>query len=210
MRQLAVVVLALLVGAALAVMAIGRIGVPPLFGLKPEVASIADASLAAVRAQNRLMAFAARFTVDVTSTARAGIGLTAQKTMIVPGTVRYELDWMKLQPADLHWNESLRTLSVDLPAIELSEPQVEMNRIREYRDGRILMALTDAEQKIDAANRAQLRQALLNEARNPILLKLARDATRAAVERTFALPLAAAGVEARVVVRFRDEAGTGV
>jgi hypothetical protein len=176
-----------------------------LFGLKPEVTSIADASLSAVQAQNRLIAFAARFTVDVTSTARMKIGLTAQKTMIVPGTVRYELDWAKLKRSDLAWNQATNTLTVTAPPVELSEPQVDLARIREYQDGRILMAISDAEAQMDSANRAQLREALLREARNPVLMRMARDATRAAVERTFALPLAAAGVPATVVVRFADE-----
>ena len=176
-----------------------------LIPIRPEVTSIADASLAAVQAQNRLTAFAARFTVDVTSTARMKIGLTANKTMIVPGTVRYELDWNRLKRGDLAWDAATRTLTVAAPPVELSEPQVDLTRIREYEDGRLLMAISNAESQMDAANRAQLRTALLAEARNPALMRMAEDATRAAVERTFALPLPAAGVPATVVVRFPHE-----
>ena len=36
-------------------------------------------------------------------------------------------------------------------------------------------------------------------------LKLARDAAKRAVERSFAMPLKAAGIDATVVTRFRDE-----
>ena len=206
MKRLSVILLALAVGLALGLFgALRWQGAASLFGVKPEVSSIADASLAAVQAQNRLTAFAARFTVDVTATARMRIGLTANKTMIVPGTVRYELDWTKLRRGDLAWNAAARTLTVRAPAVELSEPQVDLARIREYEDGRLLIAISDAERQMDAANRAQLRTALLAEARNPVLMRLARDAPRAAVQRTFALPLAAAGGPATVVVRFPGE-----
>lgn len=171
-----------------------------------DISSIAQSSLQAVQAQNRLTAFAARFTVAVTSEAQR-LGLSARKTMIVPGLVRYELDWAKVEPSDLSWDAAAKRLSVSLPPIEISEPAVDLSGLQEYEDGRLLMALGNAEKSLDAANRAKLREALLKEARAPVLVKLAREATRAAVERTFELPLTAAGVDADVVVRFRDEAG---
>lgn len=201
MRRLGLVVLALVIGLALGALAVGQ-----WRGEREiDVTSIARANLEAVQAQNRLTAFAARFTVAVTSEAQR-LGLSARKTMIVPGLVRYELDWAKVQASDLTWDAAARRLSVTLPPVEISEPAVDLARIQEYEDGRLLMALGNAERTLDAANRAKLREALLKEARAPTLVKLARDATRAAVERTFELPLTAAGVDADVVVRFRDEA----
>ena len=202
MRRLGLVVIALLVGLALGVVAMLQLRQERA----PDVSTIAQANLHAVQAQNRLTAFAARFTVAVTSEVQR-LGLRSRKTMIVPGLVRYELDWTKLQPSDLRWDAATRTLTVDLPPVEISEPAVDLRNIQEYEDGQLLMALGNAEKALDAANRAKLRQALLKEASAPILLKLARDATRAAVERTFELPLTAAGVDANVVVRFRDETG---
>lgn len=201
MKRLGLVIVALVVGLALGALAVGQWRTER----KADVTSIAQANLEAVQAQNRLTAFAARFTVAVTSEAQR-LGLSARKTMIVPGLVRYELDWAKVQPSDLTWDAGTRRLSVTLPPVEISEPAVDLARIQEYEDGRLLMALGNAERSLDAANRAKLREALLKEARAPTLVKLARDATRAAVERTFKLPLAAAGVDADVVVRFRDEA----
>ena len=203
MKRLPILIVALAVGLLLGVVVATRFVAAPK---APDVRSIAQANLQAVQAQNRLTAFAARFTVAVTSQTQR-LGLSARKTMIVPGLVRYELDWAKLQPSDLAWNEATRTLTVQLPPVEVSEPAVDLARIQEYEDGRVLMALGNAEQALDAANRAKMRQALLREAKAPILQRLARDATRAAVERTFELPLTAAGVDADVVVRFRDEAG---
>ncbi|MFC3713375.1 DUF4230 domain-containing protein [Sphingoaurantiacus capsulatus] len=172
----------------------------------PNITSIAQSSLQAVQAQNRLTAFAARFTVAVTS-ATQRLGLSARKTIIVPGLVRYELDWAKVQASDLVWDAATKRLTVTLPPVEISEPAVDLAQLQEYEDGKLLMALGNAETALDAANRAKLRAALMKEAQAPTLMKLARDATRAAVERTFELPLNAAGVDADVVVRFRDEAG---
>jgi hypothetical protein len=40
------------------------------------------------------------------------------------------------------------------------------------------------------------------------MITLARGATRRAIERSFAMPLAAAGIDAKVAVRFADEART--
>lgn len=202
MRRLGLATLALLIGIALGALVVSKWHTTK----EPDVASIAQANLQAVQAQNRLTAFAARFTVAVTSEVQR-LGLSSRKTMIVPGLVRYELDWTKLQASDLRWEAVTRTLTVDLPPIEVSEPAVDLTKMQEYEDGRVLMALGNAERALDAANRAKLREALLKEAKAPTLIRMARDATRAAVERTFELPLTAAGLDANVVVRFRDEAG---
>src|SRR3954453_2680228 len=69
-------------------------------GPKPE--TIASASLESMRAQNRLTAFAARY-VSVTTSTTNNFGFSAKRTLILPGTVRYELDLSKLQPKDVSW-----------------------------------------------------------------------------------------------------------
>lgn len=173
-------------------------------GGAPEPVTVMAATLQAAQAQARMTGFAARFQATITST-QTRFGLEARKTMIVPGTVRYELDWAKITPASLKWNAAQRVLVVEAPELEIAGPEIDMAGIQEYSSGGLLMALTDAEQALDAANRARARGALLEQARNPTLLGLARDATRAAVARTFALPLRAAGIEATVIVRFPGE-----
>lgn len=171
--------------------------------------SIAAASLDAVRAQNKLTVFAGRFTVAV-STRVEKLGLSAEKTLIVPATVRYDIDYSKLGRDDIVWDEGSRVMTVRLPDIQLDEPQVDMANIREYGGGTILMALGNAEEVIDAANRSKIRTAVLKEADTRLLRELARSSARTAVERGFALPLAAAGIDARVIVRFPDESGYGL
>jgi len=166
--------------------------------------TVSTASLEAMRAQNRLVPFAARF-VAVTTSQQSRFGLSARKTLIMPGMVRYAINLAALQPADLKWDAVTTTLSVTLPPIEVEGPEVDLAAIKEYGEGGVLMALTNAEATLDAANRKAGQAELLKQARADLPMKLARDAARSAIERSFAMPLAAAGIEAKVVARFADE-----
>lgn len=175
--------------------------------LSPDPTTIASASLQGVREQNRLSAFAARYVAVVTSR-QERMGLSTQKTLIMPGLVRYEVDMGKLTQRDVAWDAATRTLLVTLPPIEVEGPQVDMNAIREYGSGGLLATLTDAESRLDAANRRAGQVELVRQARDVMPMKLARDATRRAVEGSFAMPLRAAGLDATVKVRFADEPKT--
>lgn len=172
--------------------------------LTPDPTTIARASLDGLREQNRLSAFAARYVAVVTSS-QSQLGFSTERTLIMPGMVRYEVDLGKLRQQDVRWDGGTRTLSVTLPPVEIDGPQVDLAAIREYGSGGVLTTFTDAEQRLDAANRTAGQAELLRQARAPSPMKLARDATRRAVERNFAMPLRAAGVEATVKVRFADE-----
>lgn len=170
----------------------------------PDPTSIARASLEAVRAQDRLVPFAARFVAVVTSEEKR-FGLSARKTLIMPGLVRYSLDLGALRERDLRWDAGSRSLAVTLPPIEVEGPEVDLAATREYGEGGVLMALTEAGQELDAANRKAGQAELLKQARDALPMRLARDAARGAVERSFALPLKAAGLDATVTAKFADE-----
>ncbi|WP_267350929.1 DUF4230 domain-containing protein [Sphingomonas sp. GM_Shp_2] len=172
--------------------------------LTPDPVTIARASLEGMREQNRLSAFAARYVAVVTSQ-QAQYGFSTEKTLIMPGTVRYEVDLGKLQQRDVAWDANTRTLSVTLPPVEIDGPQVELGAIKEYGSGGLLTTFTDAEKRLDAANRKAGLAELVRQARDATPMRLARDSTRRAVERSFAMPLRAAGVDAQVKVRFADE-----
>lgn len=173
----------------------------------PDPATVARASLDAVREQNRLTPFAARFVAVVTSEQNR-FGLSARKTLIMPGMVRYEIDLARLQQRDLTWDKASKTLSITLPPIEIAGPEVDLAATKEYGEGGVLMALTDAEKQLDSANRAAGQRELLAQARGAAMMRLAREAGRSAIQRGFAMPLRAAGIEANVVVRFAGEQGT--
>lgn len=205
MRKTAFVFVALVAGLVLGALAVvGLRLASPFDGPDPE--TVAAASLQSMREQARLTPFAARF-VAVTTSTQSRFGLKAEKTLIMPGLVRYELDLAKLQQDDLAWDEATKTLRIELPPLEIAAPQIDMAQIKEYSGGGLLMSLTDAETALDAANRARGQQELVRQAREPVPMRLARDAAVRAVGRSFAMPLRAAGIDANVEVRFADASG---
>jgi hypothetical protein len=168
----------------------------------PDAKTIASSSLESMRAQNRLIAFTARY-VSVTTTEQSRFGFSAKRTLILPGDVRYELDLSRLQPGDVTWDGSTKTLKVKLPEIEIAGPDVDLAAAQEYGEGGILSALTNASQQLDSANRAKAVADLRKQAQAATPMRLARQAARAAIERSFAMPLVAAGLkDAKVVARF--------
>jgi len=198
---LAAIVIALVLGVAvgLATGIADRI----LGGPRPE--TIASASLQSMRAQNRLIAFVARY-VSVTTSTTSRFGLSARRTLILPGDVRYELDLAKLDAKDVSWDDSTHTLSVRLPEVEVAGPDVDLSAAQEYGAGGVLAALTNADQSLDQANRASAVADLRKQASAPVPMRLARQAARQAVERSFAMPLVAAGFkDVKVVARFPTE-----
>ena len=198
---LAAIVIALVLGVAvgLATGIADRI----LGGPRPE--TIASASLQSMRAQNRLIAFVARY-VSVTTSTTSRFGLSARRTLILPGDVRYELDLAKLEAKDVRWDDSTHTLSVRLPEVEVAGPDVDLSAAQEYSAGGVLAALTNADQSLDQANRASAVADLRKQASAPVPMRLARQAARQAVERSFAMPLVAAGFkDVKVVARFPTE-----
>lgn len=173
-----------------------------LFGSNPK--TIASASLESMRAQNRLTVFAARY-VSVVSSQQQRLGglVSSERTLILPGDVRYELDLSKLQNGDVAWDGSSHKLTVKLPEIEIAGPDVDLNSVKEYGGGGVLSALTNANQQLDATNRARAVSDLRKQAQGQVPMQLARQAARTAIERSFAMPLVAAGYkDAKVVARF--------
>ncbi len=206
MRRTGLVIAALIAGLILGAALMGFIRVKDWFG-GPDPETVATASLQSMREQARLTPFAARFVAVVTSSQQR-FGLTAQKTLIMPGTVRYELDLARIQQRDLRWDAGAKTLSITLPPLEVSHPEIRLNELREYADGGVLMALTNAEDTLDAANRARGQRELIRQARDALPMRLAREAAVRVVERSFAMPLRAAGIDdVKVAVRFADQPG---
>jgi hypothetical protein len=170
-------------------------------GYDPE--TVVAASLQGLQEQNVLVPFTARYVAVVTST-QSRLGLSAKKTLIMPGTVRYELDLGKLKQSDLDWDAATNALTVTLPPLRLAGPEIDIDAISEFRDGEILLTLTDAEQTLDAANRKRAQEELIKQAKGATPMRLAQGAARAAVEQSFAMPLKAAGIDAKVTARFAN------
>lgn len=199
---LATVALALVLGLLLG---ISSTVADRLFGPNPK--TIASSSLESMRAQNRLVAFVARYVSVVTSEQARLAGLvSSERTLILPGDVRYELDLSKLEPGDVAWDGSSKVLKVKLPEIEVAGPDIDINSVKEYGGGGVLSALTNADQQLDQNNRARAVQDLRKQAMGEVPMRLAHQAARLAVERSFAMPLVAAGFkDVKVVARFPTE-----
>ena len=191
--------LGLLVGGALD---IGK----RLFG-GPDPETVASSALQSMRAQNRLVPFVARY-VSVVSSRQERLGglISNERTLVLPGDVRYELDLAKLDSDDVRWDASSNTLSVTLPEVEIAGPEVDLAAAREYGENGVLSAVTNADEALDRNNRARAIADLRKQAGAAVPMRLAREAGRQAVERSFALPLQAAGFDnARVVARYPTE-----
>ena len=184
------------------------VGLKSLFDT-PSPETVASASLQGIREQNRLSAFAANYSAVVTSEQRR-FGLSARKTLIMQGLVRYEVDLGKLTEDDVRWDAASKTLSVRIPSIEVAPPQIDLKSIQEYGEGGILRTLTDADTVLDAANRTKGQAELVRQAKGPVPMRLARDAFKRAIAQNFAVPLRAAGVDAKVETFFADEQGGDV
>lgn len=194
------IALALAIVAALVVAVIGyRAWTAPA----PDPVTIAAASLDGIREQQRLVPLTARYVAVVTSRVTR-LGLTAQKTLILPGTVRYEIDLARLSERDLHWDADARQLTVTLPPVEIGGPEFALDEMREYQDGELVLALTNAGDVLDAANRKAARAQLVRQAGGATPMKLARGAAIAAMQNAFAMPLRAAGIDAKVVATFKE------
>jgi Protein of unknown function (DUF4230) len=171
--------------------------------------TIASASLQGIREQNRLSAFAANYAAVVTSEQQR-FGLSAKKTLIMQGLVRYEVDMAKLTEDDVRWDASTSTLRVKIPAIETAPPQIDMNSIQEYGENGLLRAFTNVDDVLDDANRAKGQAELVRQANGPVPMNLARDAFKRAIAQNFQVPLRAAGLDAKVEAYFTDELGGNV
>lgn len=170
----------------------------------PNPSTIATASLESMRAQNRLTVFAARYVSVVTSQQQRLAGLiSSQRTLILPGDVRYEVDLSQLQQKDVRWDASSKTLKVQVPEIEVAGPDVDIKAVREYGGGGLLGGLTNDVQQLDQTNRDRAVADLRKQATAAVPMQLARQSARAAVERSFAMPLQAAGFkDVKVEVHF--------
>jgi Protein of unknown function (DUF4230) len=171
--------------------------------------TIASASLTGIREQNRLSAFAANYAAVVTSEQQR-FGLSAKKTLIMQGLVRYEVDLAKLTENDVRWDATTSTLRVKIPAIETAPPQIDLNSIQEYGENGLLRAFTDVDDVLDDANRAKGQAELVRQANGPVPMKLARDAFKRAIAQNFQVPLRAAGLDAKVEAYFADELGGNI
>ena len=170
---------------------------------------VASAMLAFEK-QNSLVVFSSRFEVvaeSVNTRSVAGVNvdlLETRQAAIIPASVEYRLDLSGMDASDMEWDGEAQVLSVTLPQLQTSRPNLDEAQARIFTEG--VWVSRDAARELAANNSEQAERRAVEFAKNPEVLSLARTAAREAVRQNLAVPLQVAGYEnARVEVRFASE-----
>ena len=168
---------------------------------------VASAMLAFEK-QNSLNVFSSRFEVVAESEdARGVLGvdlLKSRQATIIPATVSYRLDLASMDRDAFAWDPASETLSVVLPPLRISRPNLDEAQARVFTEGNWVTA--NAQRDLSRNNSLQAERKAAAFAKNPQVLSMARDAAKQAIRQNLAIPLQVAGYEnAKVSVRFEGE-----
>jgi len=172
-----------------------------------KAARVADEGLTALKEQGRVAVFSARLmavmAVKQVGEGQVGEGGSAPNFVIIPGTVRYDLDLRNAKSKDAVWDKEEGTLTVTIPKLVLAEPVFDQDGIRRF-NGENWTKAGDAGAVLKNVRKQALGQ-LLQQARDDAPMGMARDAARKLVERAFATRLRDAEVKTKLIIRFADE-----
>lgn len=169
-------------------------------------------AMLAFEKQNSLNVFSSRFEVVAESQdARGLLGidlLKSRQAAILPATVTYRLDLASMDRDAFAWDDASQTLTVVLPTLRISRPNLDEAQARVFTEGSWVTA--NAQAALSRNNSLQAERKAAEFAKNPEVLALARNAAKDAIRQNLAIPLQVAGYEdAKVVVRFEGEATAG-
>jgi len=165
-------------------------------------------AMLAFEKQNSLNVFSSRFEVVAESEDRRGVLgvdlLKSRQATIIPATVSYRLDLATMDRDAFAWDEADETLSVVLPTLRISRPNLDEAQSRVFTEGSWVTASAQADLSRNNSLQAERKAAAF--AKNPEVLAMARQAAKEAVRQNLAIPLQVAGYEnAKVAVRFEGE-----
>lgn len=126
-------------------------------------------------------------------------------TLIVPGHVRYDIDITTLKPENAKWDDESKSLTIRLPVFILSGPDIDLHGVRALHGDGALSPVNNAAEVLGDNGIKNAKLELLKQAWGDEPMRRARDATRHLIERTFSVPLRAAGVKATVKAKFANE-----
>lgn len=155
--------------------------------------------------QNALVVFASRFEVVAESEYEQTIATVpvrrVRQAMIVPATVEYRLDLSSMDADDFAWDTGAQRLSVTLPQLQISQPNIDEANARLFTEG--LLNTGGSQQMLSTTNSRIAAEKARAFAKNEQMLALARDSAKNAVRQNLAVPLQVAGFkEARIEVSF--------
>lgn len=165
-------------------------------------------AMLAFERQNSLTVFSSRFEVVAESEDTRGVMgvpvLRSRQATIVPASVEYRLDLSGMDRSDFVWDEAGDRLTVTLPQLQTSRPNIDEGAARVFTEGAYVTR--DAAQDLARNNSQQAERKASAFAKNPEILALARQAAREAVRQNLTIPLQVAGYgDVTVDVRFEDE-----
>jgi len=165
-------------------------------------------SLTAFEKQNRLLVFSAQLAPVVASDDTRLFGLVkSHQVAVIPARVDYTVELSLMRADSVRWDAASSTLSVRLPPVRTSRPNLDEARAQYLREG--VWITRDAQDKLTRDNTRLAERLAVEQAGNPVLMDLARDAATNAIRQNLEIPLKVAGFgNVKVDVSF-DGAPTG-
>ncbi len=173
--------------------------------LSPDHGDPVAASLLAFEKQDRLTIFSAQLTPAVSADDVRAYGiLKSRQVAVIPARIDYTLDLSQMTLARMKWDAATQRLDVTLPPLQLSKPNLDEAHAQYLREG--VWITGPAQAKLTRDNTLTAERLAADQAKNPVLLGLAKDAARGAMQQNLAIPLQVAGFgNVRVTVRFDGE-----
>ncbi|MCB2063056.1 MAG: DUF4230 domain-containing protein [Novosphingobium sp.] len=177
---------------------IGLIALAAWLGMKAfgesDVGDPVAATLTAFEKQNKLTVFSAELAPVVSAEDSRLLGLVnSRQVAVIPARVDYTLDLSEMDASRLEWDADKKVLTVRLPPLKASKPNLDEARAQYLREG--VWISRDAQDSLSRKNTQAAEKLALEQAVNPVLTGLARSAARDAVRQNLAIPLEAAGVK---------------
>ena len=149
-------------------------------------------SLVAFSKQDRLTVFSAELAPVVASDDSRLFGLvTSRQVAVIPARVDYAIDLGKVGRDRMRWDGSSKTLTVRLPALDVTRPNLDEARAQYLREG--VWITRAAQDKLTRDNTRLAERLAVEQAANPVLMGLARSAAKDAIRQNLAIPLQVAG-----------------
>ena len=166
-------------------------------------------SLIAFEKQDRLTVFSAQLAPVVSSDDARLFGLVKSKQVaVIPARVDYTIALDQVGRDRMKWDAASRTLTVRLPPLAVSRPNLDEARAQYLREG--VWITRDAQDKLTRDNTRLAEQIAVEQAGNPVLMNLARGAAKEAIRQNLSIPLQVAGYgEVKVMVLFDGEQNPG-
>ncbi|MDQ2892065.1 MAG: DUF4230 domain-containing protein [Pseudomonadota bacterium] len=144
-------------------------------------------------------------TVQSTASDTRGLGLlTSSRVIKAPFAVEYFVDVSGLDARDFDWDAATRTLIVNAPAVRVGAANID--EARTYLDKTTGVFVTrGAMTALQRQASARADRVAAAEARKPERIAQAEANARRSLAALFRGPLAAAGLNAKVVVRFAND-----